>query len=66
MIGYRGEADLMLVIHVHNNGEFEEIYYGDFALVKNASNFSRRDNKHTITVTKLRRLKQELNALALN
>lgn len=63
MIGYRGEADLMLVIHVHNNGDFDEIYYGDFAPVKNASNFSRRDNKHTITITKLRRLKQGLEVL---
>ena len=56
MIGYRGDADLMLVIHVTNDGEFSEIYFGDFSLVKNESNFSRRDNKHTITISKLRRL----------
>lgn len=36
-IGFRGRADLMLVIHVHDNGEWEEIYYGDFAPVLNAS-----------------------------
>jgi hypothetical protein len=61
MIGYRGEADLMLVIHVDDSGEFEEIYYGDFAPVKNASNFSKRDNKSTITISKLRKLKRELD-----
>ena len=61
MIGYRGEADLMLVIHVKDDGEFEEIYYGDFGSVKNASNFSKRDNKSTISISKLRKLKQELD-----
>ena len=61
MIGYRGEADLMLVIHVKDDGEFEEIYYGDFKPVKSASSFSRRDNKNTITISKLRQLKQELD-----
>jgi len=30
MIGYRGEADKMLVIHVQSNGDWEELYYGDF------------------------------------
>ena len=63
MIGYRGDADLMLVIHVKDDGEFEEVYYGDFELVKSASNFSNRDNKSTITISKLRKLQQELDAL---
>ena len=63
MIGYRGDADLMLVIHVKDDGEFEEVYYGDFELVKSASNFSKRDNKSTITISKLRKLQQEFDAL---
>jgi len=38
-VGYRGEADLMLVIHVSENGEWEEIYFGDFQKIKDNSNF---------------------------
>ena len=62
MIGYHGKADLMLVIHVSDDGEFEEIYYGDFEPGENASNFSKRDNKKTITISKLRKLNAELHA----
>ena len=56
MVGYRGEADLFLVIHVDSKGDYEEIYYGDFDIVKENSNFSTRDNKRTITISKLRKL----------
>jgi len=59
MIGYRGEADLMLVIHVSETGEWEEIYFGDFQKVKNQSNFSKRDNKNTITMSKLKQLQKK-------
>ena len=55
-IGFRGEADLMLVIHVKDNGDFEELYYGDFQTVKNNSRYSARDNKQSITVSKLKTL----------
>jgi hypothetical protein len=55
-IGFRGDADLLLVIHVESNGEFEEVYFGDFNIVKTASNFSARDNKNTIPVGKLRKM----------
>src|SRR5690348_12645815 len=33
-IGFRGEADLLLVLHVHDDGNWEEIYFGPFAPVK--------------------------------
>ena len=59
MVGYRGEADLFLVIHVDVNGDYEEIYYGDFNIVKENSNFSKRDNKRTITISKLKKLASE-------
>ena len=36
-IGFRGAADLMLVIHVADDGEFEELYFGDFKNVKGIS-----------------------------
>jgi len=55
-IGFRGEADLMLVLKVDFDGRWEEIYYGDFIRVKVASRYSSRDNKHMIQVKKLRDL----------
>ena len=61
MVGYRGEADLFLAIHVDVNGDYEEIYYGDFTVVKENSNFSKRDNKRTITISKLKKLAQEVS-----
>jgi len=33
-IGFRGNADLMLVVKVTEDGSWEEVYYGDFKLVK--------------------------------
>ena len=56
-IGFRGEADLMLVIKVHETGEWEEVYYGDFNKVKELSRYSARDNKHMITISKLTSIK---------
>ena len=56
-IGFRGQADLMLVVYVADDGEFEEPYYGDFQLVKDNSNYGARDNKHSITISKLKKLK---------
>ena len=52
-IGFRGDADLMLVIYVGDDGEFEELYFGDFEKVKDKSNYSARDNKQSITISKL-------------
>ena len=56
-IGFRGDADLMLVIHVKDDGEYEELYFGDFQTVKDASNYSARDNKQSITITKLKKIR---------
>jgi hypothetical protein len=55
-IGFRGSADLMLVLHIKTNGDWEQIYYGPFAPVKAASRYSARDNKDMIAVSKLRTL----------
>ena len=57
MIGFRGDADLMLVIKIKPDGSWEELYYGDFNLIVKNSNYSKRDNKKTITITKLKNLK---------
>ena len=59
-IGFRGKADLMLVLHIQENGEWDEIYYGPFETVKAASRYSARDNKDMIAVSKLRTLKPTL------
>lgn len=53
-IGYRGEADLMLVIGVEDDGSWKEIYYGDFGVVKEQSRYSARDNKSIISISKLK------------
>ena len=60
-IGFRGDADLMLVIYVGDDGEFEELYYGDFKKVKDNSSYSARDNKQSITITKLKKLRDSEN-----
>lgn len=61
-IGFRGSADLMLVLHVSISGEWEEVYYGPFAPVLAGSRHSARDNKEMISITKLRALKAVLDA----
>lgn len=53
-IGFRGSADLLLVIGVNDDGSWQEIYYGSFESVKQAARFSARDNKHMIAISKLR------------
>ena len=58
-IGFRGDADLMLVIRVADDGEFEELYFGDFKQVKDNSNYSRRDNKQSITISKLKKMRDK-------
>lgn len=58
-IGFRGEAELLLVLGIKSDGTSEEIYYGDFSIVSSASSFSQRDNKRTISVSKLRKLAAE-------
>ena len=59
-IGFRGEADFFIVIGVFEDGTWEEIYYGDFGIVKEKSRYSARDNKHMIAVSKLRNLRNYL------
>jgi hypothetical protein len=55
-IGFRGEADLLLVLKVGGNAEWKEIYYGPFKPVKEKANYSKRDNKFMIPVAKLQDL----------
>jgi len=52
-IGFRGEADLLLVIKVQPTGEWIEVYYGPFASVKALARYSARDNKHMVATRHL-------------
>jgi hypothetical protein len=52
-IGFRGDADMLLCLKIDLNGDWTEIYYGDFGLVKAAARYSARDNKHMVPVTAL-------------
>jgi hypothetical protein len=53
-IGFRGEADLLLVVRVELDGSWSEVYYGPFAPVKAVARYSARDNKHMVAVSKLK------------
>jgi hypothetical protein len=55
-IGFRGKADVMLVLKVQSDGTWEEVYYGDFGKVLRAASYSKRDNKHMVTIAKLKKL----------
>jgi len=57
-VGFRGSADKMLVLKVDDNGDWDELYFGDFDKVKEISSYSARDNKYMVTLTKLRKLKE--------
>jgi hypothetical protein len=59
-IGFRGTADLLLVVKVDESGSWEEVYYGDFATVQNEARRSERDNKWMIAVSKLRTLQSSV------
>jgi hypothetical protein len=58
-IGFRSgepDPDLFLVLRIKEDGDWEEIYYGDFEIVKKNASRSERDNKFSITVKKLEQL----------
>lgn len=55
-IGFRGDADLLLVLKVAADGTWNEVYFGEFAAVRAIARYSSRDNKHMVPVTKLREL----------
>lgn len=54
-IGFRGEADYLLVIAVSGDGTWKELYYDEFAKVKQHATYSKRDNKRVLTLSKLKR-----------
>lgn len=63
-IGFRGEADLLLVLAINNLGTFEEIYFGSFQDVRDVATYSTRDSKWMISVKKLRTMNAAKKAIA--
>ena len=55
-IGFRGTADLMLVIGINDDEGWHEVYFGPFDTVVQASRFSAPDNKRMIAKSKLAKL----------
>jgi hypothetical protein len=58
-IGFRGEADLLLVLRVEANGQWNEVYYGSFPKAKALARYSARDNKHMVALRQLVALNKE-------
>lgn len=59
-IGFRGEADLLLVLGIREDGSWDEIYFGPYALVKEQARFSARDNKHMVAISKLKNIASKI------
>ena len=57
-IGFRGEADLLLVVKVETTGLWNEVYYGSFSEAKKLARYSARDNKHMIAMRDLLKLNE--------
>lgn len=55
-IGFRGKADLLLCLKIDLTGDWSEVFYGEFALVKQAARYSARDNKHMVPLVALQRI----------
>ena len=57
-VGFRGEADFLLVLSIRNDASFDEVYFGSFDLAKSHSNYSSRDNKWMVGIQKLKKLNE--------
>jgi hypothetical protein len=55
-IGFRGEADLLLVLKIESSAAWRELYYGPFKPVKEKATYSKRDNKYMIPIARLQDL----------
>lgn len=55
-IGFRGSADLLLVLRVEADGTASKLYFGPFEQALGVASYSSRDNKHTLSISKLKKL----------
>lgn len=65
-IGFRGVADLLLVVHVNEDASIEEIYFGPADIVLEQARYSERDNKNMIAISKLKDLRERVKQLNLD
>ncbi len=65
-IGFRGVSDLLLVMHVTDEAEINELYYGSAKAVLKEARYSERDNKHMIAISKLKQLTKKEKIQNLN
>lgn len=65
-IGLRGKAETLLVLKINSDGTFEEIYFNSYAQALGLGYESKRDNKVSIPVSKLKRLGEEIGSLRKN
>ena len=56
LIWLNGEADLLLVIKIKVEGTWDDVYFGDFLKALSIANYSKRDNKYSISITALRKI----------
>lgn len=47
------------MLKVDDDGDWEELYFGDFDRVREIASYSARDNKYMITLSKLKKLRME-------
>jgi len=59
-IGFRGDADLLLCLKIREDGEWDEVYFGPFAPIKDRARYSARDNKHMVPISLLKNLAKEM------
>jgi uncharacterized protein DUF6998 len=57
-IGFRGDADLLLVLKIESNADWKELYYGPFKPVREKATYSKRDNKYMIPTARLQQLQK--------
>jgi hypothetical protein len=54
------EVELLLVLQIFDDATWEVIYYGSFYKAKEYKNFSKRSNRYTININKLKKLYKEM------
>ena len=55
------EVELLLVLKIFDDANWEVVYFGSFKKAKALMNFSKYSNRYTISVNKLKKLYEEIN-----
>lgn len=58
-VGFRGNADLLLVVGIDNKGRSEEIYFGPFSIIQEIATYSARDSKWMISINRLKEMNSQ-------